>query len=627
MKRIVHCICVLVLLAALLGSFRAVPVLSAPNTFTVNTVVDSYDSNPGDGVCDDGMIGCSLRAAIEEAFWISHSGNPVTVNFAAELTGPITLKLGPIDWVADYVTLEGGFYTMISGAGLATGQAIFRISGSHNTLTGLAIRDSPYDAVQMGDFSGTGSGNYNTVFQSLLLGNGEAGVWVHGSSSGGGQHNSISQVGIGSTSPELSGCVVGESNGGDGIYIDGPAYATSITSSSINCNTVNGINIYGGEGSPTGTIIEENYIGLNWEGAMPNGMHGIYEQQGTDTVILSNAISGNAQDGVQLSNSTGAILHDNYIGAHYTGTNSLPNGGSGVEIADGSSEITIGGNTSLSERNVISGNSGCGVTFSNGATYNLVDYNLIGLDRTGMNALPNGEAGICIVDSNTNFIGSSMVGVNQYISGNTGDGIYIENSRETFIGQTNRIGVAIDDITRRGNGMDGIFIKDASNNTVYPSILSYNTWAGVAVVGDASTGNRIIPEHVLGNGYLPIDLGNDGVTPNGSQTPPGPNDWQNYPVITSAGGSPVTLQGTTCNGCIVVVYQAIGNTAANGGGGDYLGETTANGSGAWSYILPRGLGRGQVSLLAVNPLDQWTGNSSELSPASCYWQYLPLIRR
>ena len=42
----------------------AVPAQAA--VFTVDSTVDSVDSNPGDGICADGTGACTLRAAVME---------------------------------------------------------------------------------------------------------------------------------------------------------------------------------------------------------------------------------------------------------------------------------------------------------------------------------------------------------------------------------------------------------------------------------------------------------------------------------------------------------------------------------------------------------------------------------
>ncbi len=92
-----------------------------------------------------------------------------------------------------------------------------------------------------------------------------------------------------------------------------------------------------------------------------------------------------------------------------------------------------------------------------------------------------------------------------------------------------------------------------------------NGLAGIALVGDTTIYNGLIPVIIGANGGLPIDLGNDGHTANGSQIPPGPDNWMNYPVVsmTVDGG----FTGTSCPGCVVRFYQTISDVTANGGGG------------------------------------------------------------
>jgi hypothetical protein len=288
----------------------------------------------------------------------------------------------------------------------------------------------------------------------------------------------------------------------------------------------------------------------------------------------------------------------------------------GIALTDGATNNMIG--TSDPEhpeyRNLIKFNTLCGVRVRDGATSNTIDGNLIA---------SNQQAGVCIFSgSNFNYIGTAFPGILQYIFGNTREGVYIESSSGNYVDQSISIGVATDNITPRGNGREGVLINGGTNTFVAPTLIAYNGLAGVAVVGTTATGNRAKPVEVRNNGGLPIDLGNDGFTPNGSRTPPGPNNWINYPVITSASGTPVTLNGTAPAGCAILIYRAIGNPAAPGGGGLIIGSTVANGSGNWSATLPAGVGRNDVTLQTFNAS---TGNTSEMSPRPVL--YLPLIRR
>ena len=74
-------------------------------------------------------------------------------------------------------------------------------------------------------------------------------------------------------------------------------------------------------------------------------------------------------------------------------------------------------------------------------------------------------------------------------------------------------------------------------------------------ISTTTYGITIVPTEIYGNGDLPIDLKNDGPTPNDpDDVDSGPNGVLNYPVIT--GTSAGTLTGTTCPNCWVYFYAA-----------------------------------------------------------------------
>ena len=51
----------------LLLFFLVLIVAANAQNFVVNSIVDAVDSNPGNGICDDGFGNCPLRAAIQES--------------------------------------------------------------------------------------------------------------------------------------------------------------------------------------------------------------------------------------------------------------------------------------------------------------------------------------------------------------------------------------------------------------------------------------------------------------------------------------------------------------------------------------------------------------------------------
>ncbi|MCH8964135.1 MAG: hypothetical protein IIB58_04175, partial [Planctomycetes bacterium] len=61
----------------------------AATTFTVDSTGDGGDSDTADGVCDDGLGHCTLRAAIEQANAVAGLD---TINFSIPGPGPHTIQ-------------------------------------------------------------------------------------------------------------------------------------------------------------------------------------------------------------------------------------------------------------------------------------------------------------------------------------------------------------------------------------------------------------------------------------------------------------------------------------------------------------------------------------------------------
>ena len=107
-----------------------------------------------------------------------------------------------------------------------------------------------------------------------------------------------------------------------------------------------------------------------------------------------------------------------------------------------------------------------------------------------------------------------------------------------------------------GNEVDGVLITaGAASNSIggtatgAHNTIAFNVNNGVDLVGVATTGNSILSNQIFSNGLLGIDLGDDGVTPNHATATAGPNNFQNFPVISSiATSSTGLLVGGTLNG-------------------------------------------------------------------------------
>jgi hypothetical protein len=211
---------------------------------------------------------------------------------------------------------------------------------------------------------------------------------------------------------------------------------------------------------------------------------------------------------------------------------------------------TIGGTTAAA-RNVVSGNSQIGIGIENaGATNNVVQGNFIGTDATGTLPLGNGSlGGVFLSDgfsgpANNNLIGGMVAGAGNVIAFNTGEGVVIE-----------------------------------SNSGFNPT--------GIAILGNS----------IHSNGALGIDLADNGVTANDVDDPDaGPNDFQNFPVITSVmtGGGSTTILGTfnstPSHDFLIEFFSSPAcDPSGNGEGQTFLQSTTivtdANGDHALNFAF------------------------------------------
>src|SRR5437764_4663681 len=155
----------------------------------------------------------------------------------------------------------------------------------------------------------------------------------------------------------------------------------------------------------------------------------------------------------------------NYLVTDLSGLHALPNGFNGVGIS-GAAGVQVGG-TATGEGNLLSGNSGTGLAFFDGAHDNLVQSNLIGTDRTGMAALGNHFSGIAVNLSTRNLIGGTASGARNTISANGFSGVVMYQAATTGnVLQGNFIGTDVTGAHGLGNGADGVTIQDAPGNTI-----------------------------------------------------------------------------------------------------------------------------------------------------------------
>lgn len=596
--------------------------LASATTFHVTTISDNgNNSNPTAG---------SLRKAILDA-----NANPGldTIDFAIPGSGVHRFSLiTPLPFIADPATIDG--YTQPGSvqnslANNNNAQLMIEITGTNifnlSVDNGLVI---------------TGGG---TTIRGLII-NGFAGV------------TGAIGVGIeisGSGGNVIAGNFIGiDANGtnqipnGHGIQITGSANNVIGGSQTFSRNIISGNKNEGVDiqsNGSYGNLVEGNFIGTNRSatGTLPNGDNGVRllnVGSAADAGVIGgavagagNVISGNKSSGISTSGKvTGLQVQGNLIGTDITGKVALGNTFHGIGIQSTGGLLVIGG-SAAGARNIISGNGYNGIAIDHD-TAMTVQNNYIGTDITGKKALGNLGTGLLILSS-SNTIGGGGANEGNVISSNGGDGVYISGSNSfgttgsfNFL-QGNMIGAGSDGTTPLGNKQDGValFALKGITNVIggqgkSRNIIAFNGGSGVAV--RAGTTNLITGNSITANASLGIDLGSTAVTDNDAgDADTGPNNLQNYPVLTSASliSNGLTFVNGTLNSApnakfTVEFFENDTNDPSGfGEGQNYLGAmsvtTDANGDGSFTGSFA-GLSAGQcISTTASDP----SNNTSEFS--------------
>jgi hypothetical protein len=179
---------------------------------------------------------------------------------------------------------------------------------------------------------------------------------------------------------------------------------------------------------------------------------------------------------------------------------------------------------------------------------NVIQGNFVGTDLTGTNAAGNSGDGIYIT-SPGNSVGGTTPGTGNVISANAGNAVVLASvSASNNVIQGNWIGTGAGGVGALGNGGSGVFMtSQASANLVggtatgAPNVIAYNGGTGIILDATAGTQNGLLGNPIFSNAGLGIDLGGDGVTTNHDGAVTGPNNYQNFPVLTDV----QCIDGTT----------------------------------------------------------------------------------
>jgi titin len=237
---------------------------------------------------------------------------------------------------------------------------------------------------------------------------------------------------------------------------------------------------------------------------------------------------------------------------------------------------------------------------------------------------------------NDNTVGGTTTSARNTISGNV---IGLNIGRSNNVVQGNFIGVDSSGTQPLGNTIIGIDISGdvtniANNNLIggtvsgAGNIIAYNGSPGIGIQGipGTATGNAILGNRIFANATLGIDLAPENLSPNDSgDSDTGPNNLQNFPVLTSASllNNGLTVGGTlnsTPNTSFRIEFFAnpTCDSSGNGEGQSYLGFTNmltdTSGNLSFSTELPA-VSAGQFISATATDANNNTSEFSACVPA------------
>lgn len=333
-------------------------------------------------------------------------------------------------------------------------------------------------------------------------------------------------------------------------------------------------------------------------------------------------INGSSSDKI-LSWVSNLTVTGNFLGTNAAGTASASGlfGGFGVRIDQSAASATIGG-PNPADRNLISGNAQGSVILQFPSTAgHLIQGNYLGTDVTGTAALNTASSSTLGL---ANIGGANVLG--NLISGSLGGGVVLFGNN---IFQGNLVGTQRDGTTALPNGNFGGINLQGNGSTIggpgagEGNVIAFNVNSGIDSQINLDS-NRITQNSIHSNTALGITLVHSG-TPfandaGDADTVPG-NNGQNYPVITSvatAAGT-ATISGTINSNVSTALHlEFFANDACDassyGEGQTFIGATdvTTDGSGNASFgplVFAVPIGQGVITSTATSA----SGDTSEFS--------------
>ena len=398
---------IVIIVSLILAGLFLLPdrVSRAAATFTVNSLADTPDATPGNGICADAGGACTFRAALQEAN--AFAGDD-TINFS--VTGTINLT-GVLPNITSNININGpGSGSLTVRRDTGGDYRIFFTDNRIVSISGMTITNgkTPDGAAGSGQEAGPGGG-IRQAGGELTLND----VIITGNRTGNGGTASSNNPG---------------GRGGSGGGIDGSGVLTIRNSQITNNNTGNGATGFSGGGGGVGGGLFFGGSTLTMTNVDVNG-----NTTGNSGTSTGPGFGGNGGDGggiyiLQLTNM-----------AHLSGVNINNNiAGNGSEGGDGGGMLLVSGQMTMTDCNVKNNSTGeAGTIFGGQGGFGggIMSIGQITMSNclvsgnstkgTALNNGSNGGHGGGIYNLNVMTITNSTISGNQASAqGGRGGGIY-----------------------------------------------------------------------------------------------------------------------------------------------------------------------------------------------------------
>lgn len=631
----------------LIGPAR--PARARASVYEVDSVGDQVDKAPGSGGCETAVGSCTLRAAIEEANQSAETLDTVVFDLGFHGQLADTVKLGSnLPQIEGPLTIKGDRFGQCTTAASIPGPCVGLDAASANV--GLQVKSDGVSIEGLALSGATTGLEVDEGFTGFIARDDWVGVKLDGAPAGG-------EFGI-----------VLEP-GADGAQIGGLETAERVVVAS---SSEVGLNIEGA----SGTVVEGDYFGVRPEGevASPNrfdimvtdenGLKAEETQIGADLTPQAastpacdggcNLIDGAEAVGIYFTDrfsgdpgSNGpAAIEGNHIGLDAAGTGVVPDE-TGILVGD-SHGLTIGGAAS-GDANYLAGGSIALFAIDAGSDF-VLRGNRVGVNPAGEPIAPPGEgffihlkslpAGLVptIAGNELSLAGGNGIvadGIGATITGNrvlgalvgihtyNFSGLHPNTIRENLVEDAIEDGILVENDLNEvaanevvGSGRSGIRIESLPPGIIHnlvggdlpadENVIDGSGGDAIAIFNTEGSDNEIARNRGSGNGGRFIHL----VAAEPATEPNGPNEGVKPPSFGAATQTGASGSGAEPGALIRVFRKATGEL---GEVQSFLGETTVDGSGAWSLTYPASIPAGTFVAATQTNVE---GGTSELSIAA-----------